>query len=85
MAHSAQFAAQMGAAARLGYPRPRFMHGSAATADIKLGCSQGWRNQPMSKIHTIVLLLAAAIMLSGCLVIESDHIHRTDHVQGQQP
>jgi hypothetical protein len=40
----------------------------------------------MSKIHTILLLVAASIMLSGCLVIESDHIHRTDHVQGaQQP
>lgn len=36
----------------------------------------------MSKIQTILLLVAASIMLSGCLVIETDHIHHTDHVQG---
>ena len=40
----------------------------------------------MPKIHTILLVVAASILLSGCLVIESDHVHNTDHVQGaQQP
>ena len=38
----------------------------------------------MSKLRPILLLALASVMLSGCLVIETEHLHHTDTVQAER-